>query len=81
MHETIQLTADGLYVTYKPDGEEIAVSTLDGQISFFHCKTATQTGSIEGRNDLGSGRSEIDMITAKKTLQAKYVKMFCHNTI
>ncbi|XP_043664857.1 periodic tryptophan protein 2 homolog [Vespula pensylvanica] len=79
MHETIQLTADGLYVTYKPNGEEIAVSTLDGQISFFHCKTATQTGSIEGRNDLGSGRSEIDMITAKKTLQAKAFTSLCYS--
>ncbi|XP_035733871.1 periodic tryptophan protein 2 homolog [Vespa mandarinia] len=79
MHETIQLTADGLYVTYKPDGEEVAVSTLDGQISFFHCKTAMQTGSIEGRNDLGSGRSEIDMITAKKTLQAKAFTSLCYS--
>lgn len=70
-HETIQLTADGLYVTYKPNGEEVAVATLDGQISFFHCKTATQIGSIEGRNDLGSGRSDTDLITAKKSLKGK----------
>ncbi|KAK2581778.1 hypothetical protein KPH14_002256 [Odynerus spinipes] len=79
MHETIQLTADGLYVTYKPNGEEIAVSTLDGQISFFHCKTAVQTGSIEGRNDLGSGRSEVDLITAKKSLQAKAFTSLCYS--
>lgn len=70
-HETIQLTADGLYVTYKPNGEEVAVATLDGQISFFQCKTAMQVGSIEGRNDLGSGRSDTDLITAKKSLQSK----------
>lgn len=70
-HETIQLTSDGLYVTYKPNGEEVAVATLDGHISFFNCKTAVQTGSIEGRNDLGSGRSETDLITAKKSLQGK----------
>lgn len=70
-HETMQLTADGLCVTYKPNGEEVAVATLDGQISFFHCRTATQIGSIEGRNDLGSGRSDTDLITAKKSLQGK----------
>ncbi|KAJ4452083.1 hypothetical protein ANN_03599 [Periplaneta americana] len=68
-HETIQLTADGLYVTYKPNGEEVAVATLDGQITFFHCKTSVQIGSIEGRNDLGSGRSDTDLVTAKKSLQ------------
>ena len=61
VHETLQLTADGLFVT------------LDGQISFFHCKTAVQIGSIEGRNDLGSGRSDTDLITAKKSLKGKSV--------
>jgi len=71
MHETIQLTADALCVTYKPNGQEIAVATLDGQIIFFDCKTAKQTNFIEGRNDLGAGVSETDLITAKKNLQGK----------
>ncbi|XP_058810769.1 periodic tryptophan protein 2 homolog [Phymastichus coffea] len=71
IHETIELTADGLFVTYKPNGEEVAVATLDGQISFFDVKTATQLSSIEGRNDLGSGRLETDLITAKKSLEGK----------
>ncbi|XP_076749162.1 periodic tryptophan protein 2 homolog [Xylocopa sonorina] len=79
VHETMQLTADGLYVTYKPNGEEVAVATLDGQISFFHCKTGTQTGSIEGRNDLGSGRSDTDLITAKKSLQGKAFSTLCYS--
>ncbi|XP_011500675.1 PREDICTED: periodic tryptophan protein 2 homolog [Ceratosolen solmsi marchali] len=70
-HETIQLISDGLYVTYKPNGTEIAVATLDGQISFFDCKTGTQLNTIEGRNDLGSGRSDTDLITAKKSLEGK----------
>lgn len=78
-HETIQLTADGLYVTYKPNGEEVAVATLDGQISFFQCKTAMQIGSIEGRNDLGSGRSDTDLITAKKSLQSKAFSTLCYS--
>ena len=72
-HETIELSGDGLFVAYKPNGEEVAVSTLDGQISFFDCKTSAQTGSIEGRKDLGSGRSETDLVTAKQSLQGKYV--------
>lgn len=70
-HETVKLTADGLCVSYKPNGEEVAVATLDCQISFFHCKTLNQTGSIEGRKDLGSGRSDTDLITAKKSLEGK----------
>ncbi|XP_021930925.1 periodic tryptophan protein 2 homolog isoform X2 [Zootermopsis nevadensis] len=77
-HETIQLTADGLCVTYRPNGEEVAVSTLDGQITFFHCKTSQEIGSIEGRNDLGSGRSDTDLITAKKSLQGKAFTSLCY---
>ncbi|KAJ9599045.1 hypothetical protein L9F63_010502, partial [Diploptera punctata] len=78
-HETIQLTADGLCVVYKPDGKEVAVATLDGQITFFECKTSQQVGSIEGRNDLGSGRSDTDLITAKKSLQGKAFTSLCYS--
>ncbi|KMQ93304.1 periodic tryptophan protein 2-like protein [Lasius niger] len=78
-HETIRLIADALCVTYKPNGEEIAVATLDGQITFFECKTARQTGFIEGRNDLGAGRSKTDLITAKKNLQGKAFTTLCYS--
>ncbi|XP_014478920.1 PREDICTED: periodic tryptophan protein 2 homolog [Dinoponera quadriceps] len=70
-HETIRLTSEALCVAYKPNGREVAVSTLDGQITFFDCKTGSQTAYIEGRNDLGAGRSKTDLITAKKNLQGK----------
>lgn len=49
----------------------MVVATLDGQLLFFDVRTSTQVGSIEGRNDLGSGRCDTDLITAKKNLQAK----------
>ena len=45
----------------------MAVSTLDAQITFWSPHNATQTGSIEGRHDLGYTRKEIDKITAKKS--------------
>lgn len=70
-HETIEISSDGLCVAFKPNGLEVAVATLDGQISVFDIKTGTQTTFIEGKNDLGSGRSETDLVTAKKSLQAK----------
>ncbi|XP_049791974.1 periodic tryptophan protein 2 homolog isoform X1 [Schistocerca nitens] len=78
MHETVQLSADGLCVAYAPSGQEVAVATLDGQVSFFNIRTSQQTGSIEGRNDLGSGRSETDLITAKKNLQGKAFNSLCY---
>ncbi|XP_012530275.2 periodic tryptophan protein 2 homolog [Monomorium pharaonis] len=78
-HETIQLTADALCVIYKLNGEEVAVATLDGQITFFECKTARQTGFIEGRTDLGAGRSKTDLITAKKNLKSKAFTTLCYS--
>lgn len=62
----------GLCVAFHPDGKEVVVATLDGQLLFFDVRTSTQVASIEGRNDLGSGRKDTDLITAKKNLQAKY---------
>lgn len=70
-HETIELLSDGLFVTFKPDGQEVAVATLDSQITVFNIRTAQQVANIEGRNDLGSGRADTDLITAKQTLKAK----------
>ena len=78
-HESIQLSSSALCVAYKPDGLEVAVATLGGLITVFDIKTAQQVASIEGRNDLGSGRSETDLITAKKTLEAKYVQYIYFN--
>lgn len=72
-HETIELLSDGLCVMFKPDGLEVAVSTLDSQITVFNVRTAEQVANIEGRNDLGSGRSDTDLVTAKQTLKGKYV--------
>ncbi|XP_050544928.1 periodic tryptophan protein 2 homolog [Daktulosphaira vitifoliae] len=78
-HETIQLFADGLCVAFRPDGKEVVVATLDGQLLFFDVRTSTQVGSIEGRNDLGSGRCDTDLITAKKSLQAKAFNSVCYS--
>ncbi|CAG4987863.1 unnamed protein product [Parnassius apollo] len=77
--ETIQLTSDALQVAFRPDGEEIAVSTLDGNISFFNSTTCEQTGSIEGRNDLGAGRSDTDLITAATNLKTKAFTTICYS--
>lgn len=70
-HETIVLNSDALCVAYKPNGEEVAVGTLDSHIQIFHVRTSSQVGTIEARNDLGSGRAERDLVTAKQTLKAK----------
>ncbi|XP_030635954.1 PWP2 small subunit processome component [Chanos chanos] len=77
--ETLRLTSDGLAVTYRPDGQELAVATLDGEISFWNPQSATQTGSIAGRHDLQTGRKETDKITAKQSAKGKSFTSLCYS--
>jgi len=58
-------------VAFRPDGNEVAVATLNTQISFWDVDSATQTASVEGRHDLGYTRKDTDKITAKKSSYGK----------
>ncbi|XP_028031551.1 periodic tryptophan protein 2 homolog [Bombyx mandarina] len=77
--EPIRLNSDALQVAFRPDGEEIAVSTLDGNITFFEPSTCEQTGSVEGRSDLGSGRADTDLVTPQTLLKTKAFTTICYS--
>uniref|UniRef100_A0A3B3DVN0 PWP2 small subunit processome component n=1 Tax=Oryzias melastigma TaxID=30732 RepID=A0A3B3DVN0_ORYME len=72
--ETLPLTSD-LAVTYRPDGQELAVATLNGEITFWNPNTATQTGSISGRHDLEVGRKDTDKVTAKQLAKGSFTSV------
>ena len=44
---------------------ELAVASLDGQLTFWQPNLAMQVKSIEGRSALGSGRKMTDKVTTK----------------
>ncbi|XP_077370168.1 PWP2 small subunit processome component [Festucalex cinctus] len=77
--ETLHLTADALSVVYRPDGQELAVATLNGEISFWNPNTAAQVGSVAGRHDLETGRKETDKVTAKHLSKAKCFTSLCYS--
>ena len=54
-----------LCLAFRPDGGELAVASLDGQITFWNIRGVVQTGSVEGRRDLQVGRSIEHKVTAK----------------
>ena len=60
----------------RPDGHEVAVATLDGQLTFWDISTAVQLNCIEGRKDLGSGRKATDRMTAKNISFVKVRAVF-----
>lgn len=77
--ETLALTSDVLVVAFRPDGNELAVASLDGQITFWDHENAVQTGSIVGRHDLQMGRKELDKITAKQSSKGKSFTTLCYS--
>ncbi|POS82891.1 periodic tryptophan protein-like protein 2, partial [Erysiphe pulchra] len=62
--EPLQLQADVLDVTFRPDSKQIAVSTLDGQMTFWTVSEAKQESGIDGRRDVSGGRKITDRRTA-----------------
>jgi periodic tryptophan protein 2 len=69
--EPFQLSSEVLAVTFRPDGSELAASTLDGQIMFYDVSDGKQTGLIEGRKDASGGRKADDRIAAANNSSGK----------
>uniref|UniRef100_A0A182KFQ3 Small-subunit processome Utp12 domain-containing protein n=1 Tax=Anopheles christyi TaxID=43041 RepID=A0A182KFQ3_9DIPT len=79
VHETVQVGSDVVCVAFKPNGEEVAISTLNGNITVFHVKTAAQLASIEGRNDMEGSISQTDLTMAKKNLLGRAFMSICYS--
>ncbi|THV01919.1 WD40 repeat-like protein [Dendrothele bispora CBS 962.96] len=69
--EPFQLNSDVLSLAFRPDGKELAVSTLDGQITLFDVAQSKQTGVIEGRKDISGGRKADDRMSAANSTSGK----------
>ncbi|KAJ9090356.1 U3 snoRNP protein [Entomophthora muscae] len=73
--ELLQIDSEVLALTYRPDGAQVAVASLDGQVTFWDPAEGIQTGSVEGRNDIGGGRLATDMA---KTTRGTYFNSLCY---
>jgi periodic tryptophan protein 2 len=62
--EPLQLQADVLDVAFRPDSKQLAVSTLDGQLTFWSVSEAQQQSGVDGRRDVSGGRKITDRRTA-----------------
>jgi periodic tryptophan protein 2 len=69
--EPFSLTSDVLALAFRPDGKELAVSTLDGQITFFDVQESKQTNVINGRKDVSGGRKADDRVSAANSSSGK----------
>ncbi|KAJ2896170.1 uncharacterized protein MKZ38_005777 [Zalerion maritima] len=78
--EPLQLQSDVLDVSFRPDSQQVAISTLDGQLSFWDVAEATQVALIDGRRDISGGRSNTDRRTAANALGNKAFNTIAYST-
>ncbi len=69
--EPLQLQADVLCVALRPDSKQLAVSTLDGQLTFWSISEATQVAELDVRRDASGGRKITDRRTAANVAGTK----------
>ncbi|KAA1472461.1 WD repeat protein [Dentipellis sp. KUC8613] len=69
--EPFQVNTDVLALAFRPDGQELVVSTLDGQLTFFSTNLSKQTNVIEGRRDIAGGRKADDRMAAGNNASGK----------
>lgn len=70
--EPFDVYSDVLAISMRPDGKQVAATTLNGQISFFDIQSGKQVGNIDCRKDIVSGRHLEDRFTAKNSARSKY---------
>ncbi|KAJ3139411.1 hypothetical protein HK100_011615 [Physocladia obscura] len=76
--EPYEHSAEILAIAYRSDGKEVAVSTLDGQITIWNVEMHRQIGTIEGKKDVGGGRKEGDRVTAENNSANKHFTSLCY---
>ncbi|GFY96992.1 periodic tryptophan protein 2 [Actinidia rufa] len=77
--ETFPHTHDVLTVVYRPDGKQLASSTLDGQIHFWDPIEGLLMYTIEGRRDIAGGRLVTDRRSAANSSSGKCFTTLCYS--
>ncbi|KAK1672528.1 WD40-repeat-containing domain protein [Colletotrichum godetiae] len=78
--EPLQLQADILDIAVRPDSLQLAISTLDGQLSFWSVTDAEQVSGLDGRRDVSGGRKLTDRRTAANVAGTKSFNTIRYST-
>ncbi|OTB05227.1 hypothetical protein M426DRAFT_10826 [Hypoxylon sp. CI-4A] len=78
--EPLQLQADVLDIAVRPDSAQLAISTLDGQLSFWSVSEAEQVSGVDGRRDVSGGRKVTDRRTAANVAGTKSFNTIRYST-
>ncbi|KAM5342646.1 hypothetical protein ACJ41O_013612 [Fusarium nematophilum] len=78
--EPLQLQADVLDIAIRPDSLQLAISTLDGQLTFWSMTDAEQVSGLDGRRDVSGGRKLTDRRTAANMAGTKSFNTIRYST-
>lgn len=78
--EPLQLQADVLDIAIRPDSTQLAISTLDGQLTFWSVSDAEQVAGLDGRRDVSGGRKVSDRRTAANVSGTKSYNCIRYST-
>lgn len=70
--EPFDLTSECLSLAMRPDSKEVAVSTMDGKVSFFDIENGKMVREIDGKKDILQGRYREDEFTSKNSKRGKH---------
>lgn len=70
--EPFDLTSECLSLTMRPDSKEVAVSSLDGKITFFDIENGKMVREIDGKRDIKQGRHMEDLFESKNSKRGKH---------
>ncbi|ONH73564.1 Periodic tryptophan protein 2 [Pichia kudriavzevii] len=70
--EPFDLTSECLSLAMRPDSKEVAVSTMDGHLTFFDIENGKMVREIDGRKDILQGRYREDEFTSKNSKRGKH---------
>lgn len=74
------MTSDVLSVAMRPDSKQVAVSTLDGNLSFWDIEQGKQVGEVDGKFDVSGGRYTTDKFTSEHSKRSKYFTTLCYSS-
>ena len=77
--EPIRLQADVLQVAFRPDSKQVAVSTLDGQLTFWSVSEISQEAGVDGRRDVSGGRKMSDRRIAANVAGTKSLNCIAYS--
>ncbi|KAK9459185.1 WD40-repeat-containing domain protein [Lipomyces oligophaga] len=78
--EPLEQQTDVLSIALRPDSKQVAVATLDGQLSFWDIELGKQVGVIDGRRDIVGGRYLDDRFAAKNSARSKHFSSLTYNS-